>query len=140
MRNGFVVYFASNEPLLADHAPYPAWKDYAPMLNIYAQQRMTLPEHQLPPGQRFSDWFRGHHSALRHNAALRDCNTIVAIQLLPIFEAEPRGWEAVTFLNQESVEANQSLAHHLAAWRFRCPKDLRQFVRKLAGVFAITLQ
>jgi hypothetical protein len=32
------------------------------------------------------------------NSAIRDRNTIIAIRLLPIFEAEPRGWEAAAFL------------------------------------------
>ncbi len=120
-------------------APYPAWKGYAPWLEAYAQQRITLPEHQLPVGKAFSDWFSEHQFALRRNPDLRDCNTIIAIQLLPIFESEPRGWEAVTFLNRYSVRADESLAQHLAEWRARCPEDLRPFVRKLAAVFAIKL-
>ena len=120
--------------------PYPGWKNYAPWFNDYAQQRITLPEHQLPAGKPFSNWFSEHHSELRRNSAMRDWNTIIAVQLLPLFEAEPRAWEAVTFLNQGPLGANESLAQHLAAWRSRCPEDLRPFVRKLAAVFAITLQ
>jgi hypothetical protein len=30
--------------------PYPSWPAYAPWLNAYAEQRIALPEHQLPPG------------------------------------------------------------------------------------------
>ena len=119
--------------------PYPAWRDYAPWLNAYAQQRLTLPEHQLPAGKPFLDWFREHQSALRRNSTIRDWNTIIAIRLLPIFEADPRGWEAVTFLNVDSSATNASLAQHLAAWRSHCPEGMRPFIRKLATVFAITL-
>jgi hypothetical protein len=117
--------------------PYPAWRDYAPWLNYYAQMRLTLPEHQLPAGKSFLDWFHEHQSALRQNAAIWDWNTIIAIHLLPNFEAEPRGWEAVTFLNRGSRDANESLAEHLAGWCYRCPEDLRPSVRKLAAIFAI---
>jgi hypothetical protein len=119
--------------------PYPAWHNYAPWLDAYAEQRMKLPEHQLPAGQPFRDWFRDHQAALRRDSAVRSWNTIVAIQLLPLFEAEPRGWKAVTFLNHGSTGANDSLAQHLAGWRSRCPQELRPFIGKLAAVFAIKL-
>jgi hypothetical protein len=119
--------------------PFPAWRDYAPWLNGYADQRLTLPENQLPPGKSFSVWFREHHSALRGNSTMRNWNAIIAIRLLPIFESAPRGWEAVTFLNDSSSHEDESLARHLAEWRSRCPEDLRPFVRKLATVFAIAI-
>ena len=38
--------------------PYPAWRDYAPWLKAYAEQRLTLPEHQLPVDKSFLNWFR----------------------------------------------------------------------------------
>jgi hypothetical protein len=119
--------------------PYPPWRDYAPWLNAYAEQRIALPEHQLPPGMSFLNWFHEHQSALRKNPALREWNTTIAIQLLPVFEAEPRGWEAVTFLNRHIQDANGTLAQHLARWRSQCPANLRPFVAKLAGVFAVKL-
>jgi hypothetical protein len=112
--------------------PYPAWRSYAPWLNAYAERRLALPEHHLPAGTPFLVWFR-------QNSAIRDRNTIIAIQLLPIFEAKPRGWEALAFLNRGSPDANKSLAQHLAEWRSQCPEDLRQFVTRLAAVFAIKL-
>lgn len=119
--------------------PYPAWEGYAPSFNAYAEERLALPEHHLPVGMTFLVWFRENQSALRENSDLRDRNTIVAIQLLPIFEAEPRGWEAVTFLNRGSADPNKSLAQHFAEWRSLCPSDLRPFVMRLAVVFAVKL-
>jgi hypothetical protein len=119
--------------------PYPSWKDYAPWLNAYAQQRLTLPEHQLPAGKPFSVWFQENQPALRQNFAIRNWNTIIAIRLLPVFEAEPRGWEAVTFLNQGPRSANKSLAKHLADWRSHCQPNLRPFVAKIAAVFGVRL-
>jgi hypothetical protein len=119
--------------------PYPAWRSYAPWLNDYVKQRLALPQHHLPAGTPFLVWFRENQRALRQNSNMRDRNTIIAIQLLPIFEAEPRGWEAVTFLNRGSSNAEESLAQHLAEWRSQCPKDLRPFVTKIAKVFAVKL-
>jgi hypothetical protein len=119
--------------------PYSAWKSYAPWLNDYVEKRLALPEHHLPAGTSFLVWFKENQSALRQNSDMRDRNTIVAIQLLPIFEAEPRGWEAVTFLNRGSSNAEESLAQHFVEWRSKCPKDLRPFVSRLAAVFAVEL-
>jgi hypothetical protein len=120
--------------------PYPAWRNYAPWLNSYVEQRLALPQHRLPAGTPFSVWFRENESALRQNPDLRDRNTIIAIRFLPIFEAEPRGWEAVAFLNRGSSDAKESLAQHLAKWRSQCPNALRPFVTRIAAVFAVKLE
>src|SRR6266478_171510 len=120
--------------------PYPAWRSYAPWLNDYAEQRLALPEHYLPARTPFLVWFRENQPALRQNADMRDRNTIIAIQFLPIFEAEPRGWEAMVFLNRGSSNAEESLAQRFVEWRSQCPEDLRPFVTRLAAVFAIKLE
>jgi len=83
--------------------PYPAWRSYAPWMNDYVERRLALIEHNLPAGTSFSVWFYQNQSALRQNSDMRDRNTIIATQLLPIFESQPRGWEAVAFLNRGSV-------------------------------------
>jgi hypothetical protein len=80
--------------------PYPAWRSYAPRLNDYVEQRLALPEHHLPAGKSFLVWFQENQAALRQNSDLRDRNTIIAIRLLPIFEAEPRGWQTVTLMQR----------------------------------------
>ena len=119
--------------------PVSVWRDYAWSLNDYAAQRIALPEHRLPAGKNFLEWFHEHQPAMRKNSAVWDWNTIVAIKLLPVFEAEPRGWEAVTFLNVGSQSPNESLTDHLAEWRSRCPPDLRPIVNRIAAVFGIAL-
>ncbi|MEY2606450.1 MAG: hypothetical protein QOH31_4272 [Verrucomicrobiota bacterium] len=120
--------------------PYPAWRSYAPWLNDYVEHRLALPEHQLPAGTSFLVWFHENQAALRQNSDLRGRNTIIAIQFLPIFEAEPRGWGAVAFLNRGSSNPEESLAQRLVEWRSQCPEDLRPFVTRLAGVFAMKLE
>jgi hypothetical protein len=121
-------------------APYTAWQGYAPWLNDYVGKRLALPEHHLPAKTPFSVWFREHQPPLRRNSNMRDQNTVIAIQLLPIFEAEPYGWEAVAFLNRGSFTAEESLAQRLAEWRSQCSKQLRPFVARLAAVFAARLE
>jgi hypothetical protein len=119
--------------------PYPAWRSYAPWLNAYAEERLARPEHHLPAGTPFLVWFHEKESALRQNSTIREWNTIVALQLLPLFEAEPRAWETLTFLNRGSTNRNKSLAQHLAEWRSGCPEDLRPFINRLAVLFALKL-
>ncbi len=117
------------------HPPHPAWREYAGWLNSYAEERLALTKHRLPPGTQFSSWFRENQSVLRRNPTERSRDTIIATQLLPIFEAEPRGWEALAFLNTASINSRSSLAEHLARWRSRCPQELRSFVTKIEEVF-----
>jgi hypothetical protein len=113
--------------------PYPSWRPYAQSLEAYADQRLALPEHQID--KPFRIWFAANEPVLRHNPTIRDWNTIIAIHLLPVFEAEPHGWKAVSFLNSGSHDINESLAKRLTEWRSRCPPNLRSFVAKLGAVF-----
>ena len=114
---------------------YAVWRDYAPWFAAYAQERLALPEHHLPAGTSFVVWFRANESALRQGSTERDRNTIVAAQLLPIFEKEPRGWGALAFFRRPA-NPNQSLSRHFADWRSSCPRELQHFVAKLAAAFA----
>ena len=115
--------------------PHPAWWEYAVWLNSYAKERLALARNRPPPGMPFSIWFHENQSFLRRNPTERSRNTIIATHLLPIFEAEPRGWEALAFLNSASINPKSSLARHLAQWRSRCPQRLRPFVTKVEAVF-----
>ena len=103
------------------------------------EERISIPAHQLPPRSSFLAWFRENESVLRRNSAVRDRNTIIAIQLLPLFESEPRAWEAVTFLNRKTRNVNGSLAQYLDRWQSECPPELRPFVSRLAGMFGVDL-
>jgi hypothetical protein len=114
--------------------PYPVWRDYAQWFSAYLEERLRLPEHRLPAGMPFIVWFRANKSGLRRDGTRRDRNTIIAAQLLPIFEKEPQGWGAVAFFNPAS---NQSLAQQFIEWRSRCPHKLRAFIEKLAAVFDV---
>jgi len=119
-------------------APYRAWRGYAPWFSAYAQERLALPEHHLPAGTSFVVWFRANEPALRQDSVKRDRNTIVAAQLLPIFEKEPRGWGALAFFRR-AANPNQSLSQQFTKWRSGCPPELQRFVMKIAAVFAVDL-
>ena len=120
--------------------PYRNWKSYAPALADYAAQRMSEPKHQLPAGQTFSAWFAAESPGLRKQWAQREKNTLIAQQLLPLFEVEPAGWEAVTFLKLGTRDVNKPLAQHLTEWHANAPAAQRAFVIKFAAVFGAKIQ
>jgi hypothetical protein len=76
---------------------------------------------------------------MRRNPTLRERNAIVAIELLPLLEADPRAWEAVTFMNLGTRDRRQPLDVFLAEWRQNCPPALRPFVVRVAQIFGIPL-
>ena len=119
--------------------PFPNWTSFAPALTSYAQERLDDPKHQLPPGMTFLEWFRTEEPELRKSPTQREKNTLIARQLLPLFEADPRGWEAMTCFNLGSHDRSMPLAQFLREWRDRCPPDLRPFVAKLAEIFGTAL-
>jgi hypothetical protein len=113
--------------------PYPNWKGYAPSLAAYAAQRLEESARDLPPDAHLRPWLRRHEAEMRANAVNRPLNNVIAARLLPLFEAEPAGWEAMVYLNRgRRPEPDVSLADHLAGWRQACPERLRSFVTRVA--------
>jgi hypothetical protein len=117
--------------------PYPNWKDYAPALNKYADERIE--KAQLPGGVSLAEWFCYECQPLYENATLREKNTIVAVALLPLFEKQPEHWEAVTYLNAVESRAPQDFAAFLRQWRDAAPEKHRAFIGQIARLFEIDL-
>lgn len=118
--------------------PYPNWREYAPSLRKYADERI---EKALPPaGRDLAAWYREHEAALRREPCRRELNEVVAVALLPLFEKEPPHWQAVGFLNAAPVPAPRSFATYLSDWHGRVPAAHQPFVRQIAARFGITLQ
>ena len=119
--------------------PYPNWKDYAPSLAKYAKERMDDPKHRLPAGTTFAAWFAAEEPGLRKACGQREKNTVIAQQLLPLFEAEPSGWEAVTWLKLCSRDTEKTLAKHLSEWHANAPAAQRPFIDRVAAVFSVKI-
>jgi hypothetical protein len=111
--------------------PYPNWKSFAPHLTSYAQDRIDESQKSLK-GEAFPTWFRANETSMRDKSTIREKNNIVALQLLPLFEAEPAGWESLPWFRRGRADRDASLADHLSAWRTACPERLRGFVTKIA--------
>jgi hypothetical protein len=119
--------------------PYANWKDYASALSDYREERMARPEARLPKGMDFSEWFAENLKDLRKTGTDRDANAIIAARLLPLFEKNPEGWEAVCWLNFKTHPEGQSLEEYLTRWHQQVPEKQRPFVANVAKVFGVTL-
>lgn len=118
--------------------PYPHWKDYAKHLRSYADERSALA--RIADGKRFLDWFAENEPDMRVKSTDRARNNIVAGVLVPLFEAEPQMWEAVSYLNTEKLTKLYSFKQYLEAWRRNSQEKHRGFIDKLAAQFGIELK
>lgn len=120
--------------------PYPNWRDYARSLRTYADDRLRETGQTLPADADFARWFAANEASMRANSVLREKNNVVARQLLPVFERNPSGWEAVTFLNLGKRRGtNLTLAQHLSDWRDAAPARHRAFIEELARALGVRL-
>lgn len=113
------------------HPPYSNWTDYAPSLDDYADNLLSDENHQLPEGLTLAIWLPMHETELRQDAYIRDKNAIVAYQLLPLFEAEPSGWNAV----RNMPSSSGILTEYLAAWHGCVQPADKPFVKRVIGAF-----
>jgi hypothetical protein len=117
--------------------PRPEWQQRAAKFSAYAVWRMQHPVRMLASGIDFHEWLAAHLPALHADAERRDDNTIIAKELLPIFEADPAAWRAVRYLHTWQRDDSASLAEFLESWSLACPEEVRGVVERIAGVFGV---
>lgn len=113
--------------------PYPHWTGYSKALANYAADRLA----RAQPPDDFARWFRDRRPAFEKEAEDRERNLVVAVRLLPLFEKDPRRWEAVTWLNREAYTAATTFEEYLAAWQRHCPERHKGLVKEIARVFDV---
>ena len=107
--------------------PYQNWATYSVHLLSYAEDRLEHPEHRLPAEMTLSEWLASLEDALRQDPYQREKNAIVAGELLPLFESDPSGWNAVRSLPTSSSR----LKDYLLEWRFQAEPVDRPFVERI---------
>lgn len=112
-------------------------KDFAPHLTTYAAD--LVKKGTLDDGETLSRWYQVHQKELLESATNRPLNTVVAVQLLPLFEEKPLRWRAVRYLNAATPTGLQTFEEYLRDWRGHCPDDSREVVDEIARKFGITL-
>jgi hypothetical protein len=118
-------------------APYPNWSSFSVALDHYADERIAATRKNHPDDADFLHWFRREEASLRANATQRKKNNRIALRLLPLFEKEPAGWEAMTFFNLGERGPEATLADHFRIWQRETPEKLRSFVSKIAARFEV---
>ena len=113
------------------YPPYSNWADYAESLTSYVQERLSLREHQLPVGMTLSTWLLSEEDGLREDRYLRDKNAVVAYSLLPIFESDPAGWNAVRRLPDSSA----MFRDYLRDWYLQVECIDKPFVNRIIQLF-----
>lgn len=94
---------------------------------------------QLPPQVRPAVWLDANEGQLRGDPYQREKNDLVAKLLLPLFQGEPKNWEAIGYLNLDPADPNASLAEYLRHWHERVPPEHKTFVAGVINVFGMAL-
>ena len=123
--------------------PYSNWAGYADELTRYAEDLLSGDERQLPANMSLPTWLLLEEKALRRDTAvalasntrisdeLRHKYAIVAYSLLPIFESEPAGWNAVRRLPSSSA----MLKDYLRDWHSQVRSIDKPFVNRIIQRF-----
>jgi hypothetical protein len=118
--------------------PYPNWKDYASSLRDYAQDDIDETQ-SLSSDMTFAEWFGENEESLREDPYLRAKEKIVANQLLSLFEANPDGWGAITYLNLSKPDRKQTFEEYLNDWHSRVPRKYEPLVEKIGRTFGLSI-
>lgn len=116
----------------ASQAPYENWADYSLSLASYAEECLQKPERHLGAGMTLASWLATEEDNLREDSEQRDKNAIVAYELLPFFESEPTGWNAVRRLPTSS----SSLKDYLNEWTSIVEQHDQGFVHRIIEHFS----
>lgn len=67
-------------------------------------------------------------------------NNIVAVQLLPLLEENPKNWEAVTWLNKAKSTQSQTFGDYLSDWHKHAPQRHRAFIKQIGELFGVEVE
>ena len=117
--------------------PYPNWSGFASHLDQYVDTLLAPRRRRLPPDRTMPQWFREHEDSLAKQRELTPDSQMVAVYLLSIFEDEPTGWEALTWINLGPNDADLDLRDYLKGWKERVPERHRPFIAKIQTLFGL---
>jgi hypothetical protein len=117
--------------------PYPNWRDYCSSLAGYEAERTSDTARRLPPGLPLSSWLVDHLTFLEADPYRRDDNTIIATELLPVFERDRAAWRAVRFLHTWPRSSVAPFADFMNGWAMACPAECHHVVESIAVLFGV---
>ena len=117
-------------PAWKENPPYPSWRSYAEQLTQYAQDVASTAGAQMPEDRTLDAWLRVHEAEGREDPYKREVNRTVALRILPVFEQDPQGWNAISSLPKSDVEIRQ----YLALWKTAAHPSDRAFIERIEAV------
>ena len=111
--------------------PYLNWAEYGGALFSYAEGLLSQEKRRLPVGTTLSTWLSSEEDSLRKDRYQRDKNAVVAYSLLPIFESEPAGWNAIRYLPNFSG----MFKDYLSNWHSQVEPIDKSFVNRIIRHF-----
>lgn len=106
----------------------------APRLRRFYDALLAERNRELPAGTTLAGWLALHEPQLRGNPYIREKNDLVAKQLLPFFQQDPRRWRALAYLNLHASDASAPLADYLTHWDQHAPDEHRGFIGEVRAL------
>ncbi|MCL1909632.1 MAG: hypothetical protein FWG05_01715, partial [Kiritimatiellaeota bacterium] len=125
------------EDWLAGGSPYPHLNYYGKHLKEYLDYHIQDTQRFGAVGE-FSAWFEAQIPVISANGVMRDINTVIAVQLLPLFVEEPGIFEAFPWLN-DGLDPEADFRAHLLQWRAAVPENLKPHIAKIAAGLGVSL-
>jgi len=117
--------------------PYPHWKSYSKALYDYADKLLKDPERSLPKNKTLGQWFRENRAHLAENWTDRKMNAVVAKELLPLLEKDPKQWQAFFWINEARNNEKVPFEVYLDNWEKNAPEKHKKFVQSIKKLFSI---
>ena len=115
--------------------PYSHWADYACKFEDYYHEQLANYGINLNESVALNSWLLEHEEVLREDEYQREKNAVVAYQLLPIFEEDPTGWNAVLKL----PTSKGVLKDYLIDWYSLVDEEDKPFVGSISDAFGYTI-
>ena len=116
---------------------YPNWKGYSKTLFNYAENLLKDPERSLPKNKTLGEWYQEHKDHLVKNWTDRKKNAVVAKELLPLLERDPKQWQAFFWINEKRTSEKVSFKKYLNNWESSVPDKHKPFVRQIRKMFSL---
>ena len=110
--------------------PYPNWASYSDRLAAYAEDLVEKYRDKSPTS--FGAWLSANEEEIRRCSILRENNGVVALKLLPVFEEDRQGWNAVPHL----PESKGRIGEYIEAWKSSVQDVDRGFVEHVGAALA----
>lgn len=115
--------------------PQPNWRSFSTGLAEYAEELVSDPKRQLQGEVSFKVWFQAALPALERNQYLRDSNSLMALQLLPIFEKHPSLWNSMTYWSTWDECEEKDIYSYMQTWLCHVPEKNKKGVEAVIELF-----